>query len=116
MGTAELRSFFRDQAMYHVHSPIPKTGRNEQCRSSTLYCHGSCFVNELPADQLLHMQLLINRTKAAEPDKPILLYSHSSISTACPGHKPPFWSVKRPARPVKTPIQIQSTTENAKGT
>jgi hypothetical protein len=33
----------------------------------------------------------------------------------CPGQKPPFLAVKRPARPYKTAIQKQFTAENAKG-
>jgi hypothetical protein len=80
MTTDELRDLFVEQAMYHVHASIPLSGRHEVCRSNSLYCHGSCFVNELPPSQLADMHLLINRTQAADPSKSILLYSHSMIS------------------------------------
>jgi hypothetical protein len=33
----------------------------------------------------------------------------------CPGRKPPFLAVKRPARPYKSAIQNRFTVENAKG-
>ena len=33
----------------------------------------------------------------------------------CPGQKPPFLAVKRPARPYKTTIQNRFTMANAKG-
>ena len=81
LSTDELKAFYSDQAMYHVHNSIPISASKEECRpSEPLYCHGSCFVNELLPDQLAKMKLLINRTHAADPDKSILLYSHSMIS------------------------------------
>jgi hypothetical protein len=33
----------------------------------------------------------------------------------CPGRKPPFWAVKRHARPYKSTIESRFTVENAKG-
>ena len=35
--------------------------------------------------------------------------------STCPGRKPPFSAVKRPARPSKNTIQNQFTVENARG-
>jgi hypothetical protein len=41
--------------------------------------------------------------------------SRVQFAPYCPGRKPPFWAVKRPARPYKTATQKRFTVENAKG-
>eukprot|EP01047_Picozoa_sp_COSAG01_P087848 COSAG01_NODE_20398_length_956_cov_0.904317_2_plen_134_part_01 len=83
MSNQELAGFFADQAMYHVHSSLPKSGRSRVCSTGgtrPLLCHGSCFVHELPADQLANMKLLINRTRQIDQTKSVIQYSHSMIS------------------------------------
>ena len=80
MTTSELGDFFQDQAMYHVHNTGPNAAVSGVCKSGRLVCHGSCFVNELPAAELASMKLLINKTKAADKDKSVIVYSHSMIS------------------------------------
>ena len=48
-------------------------------------------------------------------DRLALLDRLGDGATLCPGRKPPFWTVKRPARPYKIAIQNRFTVENAKG-
>ena len=81
MSTTELRELFDDQAMQRVHNSIPSTDRHELCRPGQhLYCQGSCFVHELNAENTANMQLLVNKTRAADPTKSLFMYSHSMIS------------------------------------
>ena len=63
------------------HGTIPKTNRTEVCRPSGLYCHGSCFVHELPPAMQQYMELVVNRTRAARLGMASVQYEHSFIST-----------------------------------
>ena len=53
--------------MHYVTTNIPYTGKADPCRKGEdLYCHGSCFVNDLPKDIDSGMRLLPKRIRAAD--------------------------------------------------
>jgi hypothetical protein len=58
----------------------------------------------VPVDDAAHRGIVPREEAAVDPDR-----------RHCPGRKPPFSAVKRPARPYKSPIQNRFTQENANG-
>lgn len=76
--------FLAHQSMHFLTSDIPYTERAEVCRpQQRLYCHGSCFVHELPSATRAGLQLLIERLRGLpnRADHPALLYMDTWLST-----------------------------------
>ena len=76
--------FLAQQSMHYLTSDIPYTERAEICRpQQRLYCHGSCFVHELPNASEVGLHLLIERLRGLpnQADHPALLYMDTWLST-----------------------------------
>eukprot|EP01043_Picozoa_sp_COSAG02_P061135 COSAG02_NODE_8146_length_2690_cov_3.119259_1_plen_740_part_00 len=78
--------FLNQQAMHFITSDIPYTDKAEVCRpQQRLYCTGSCFVHELPAESAAGLRLLIERLRAlpnsTATTHPVLMYMDTWLSS-----------------------------------